>query len=128
MKSGKNLQPWTDTLSKKFECILSEQRGISLSGNVKPDSSTINLQRAIPDYFTISPVNKWSATFIYIIIPLTCLSFPGSDIPKHDEYDMARKFLSITFQVQYVCSLFVAYCLKKCKLVTIIVQFEKTDF
>jgi proline iminopeptidase len=43
------LQPWADTLSKNFECILFEQRGIGLSGNVKLDSTTINLQRAVLD-------------------------------------------------------------------------------
>jgi proline iminopeptidase len=43
------LQQWADTLSKKFECILFEQRGIGLSGNVKLDSTTINLKRAVLD-------------------------------------------------------------------------------
>jgi proline iminopeptidase len=43
------LQQWADTLSKKFECILFEQRGIGLSGNVKVDSTTINLKRAVLD-------------------------------------------------------------------------------
>lgn len=43
------LQPWVDTLSKNFECILFEQRGIGLSGNVKLDTTTINLQRAVLD-------------------------------------------------------------------------------
>jgi len=43
------LQPWADTLSKNFECILFEQRGIGLSGNVKLDSTTINLKRAVLD-------------------------------------------------------------------------------
>ncbi len=44
-----SLQPWADTLSKKFECILFEQRGIGLSSNVKVDSTTINLHRAVLD-------------------------------------------------------------------------------
>jgi proline iminopeptidase len=43
------LQPWADTLSNNFECILFEQRGIGLSGNVKLDTTTINLQRAVLD-------------------------------------------------------------------------------
>ena len=43
------LKPWADTLSKNFECILFEQRGIGLSGNVKIDSTTINLQMAVRD-------------------------------------------------------------------------------
>jgi proline iminopeptidase len=43
------LQPWADTLSENFECILFEQRGIGLSGNVRLDSTTINLQRAVLD-------------------------------------------------------------------------------
>jgi len=43
------LKPWADTLSKNFECILFEQRGIGLSGNVKIDSTTINLQVAVRD-------------------------------------------------------------------------------
>jgi proline iminopeptidase len=44
-----SLQPWSDTLSKQFECILFEQRGIGLSSNVKVDSTTINLHRAVLD-------------------------------------------------------------------------------
>lgn len=43
------LQPWADTLSKDFECILFEQRGIGLSGNVKLDSTTMTLHRAVLD-------------------------------------------------------------------------------
>ena len=43
------LQAWVDTLSTDFECILFEQRGIGLSGNVKLDSTTINLKRAVLD-------------------------------------------------------------------------------
>jgi proline iminopeptidase len=43
------LKPWADTLSKDFECILFEQRGIGLSGNVKMDTTTINLQMAVRD-------------------------------------------------------------------------------
>lgn len=43
------LQQWADTLSNKFECILFEQRGIGLSGNVKLDSTTINIKRAVLD-------------------------------------------------------------------------------
>jgi proline iminopeptidase len=43
------LQQWADTLSKKFECILFEQRGIGLSGNVKLDTTTINIKRAAQD-------------------------------------------------------------------------------
>lgn len=43
------LKPWADTLSNNFECILFEQRGIGLSGKVKLDSTTINLQRAVLD-------------------------------------------------------------------------------
>jgi proline iminopeptidase len=44
-----SLQPWSDTLSRKYECILFEQRGIGLSANVKVDSTTINLKRAVLD-------------------------------------------------------------------------------
>jgi proline iminopeptidase len=43
------LQPWADSLSKDFECILFEQRGIGLSGNVKLDSTTMTLHRAVLD-------------------------------------------------------------------------------
>jgi len=43
------LQQWADTLAKNFECILFEQRGIGLSGNVKLDSTTINIERAVLD-------------------------------------------------------------------------------
>jgi pimeloyl-ACP methyl ester carboxylesterase len=43
------LKPWADTLSESYKCILFEQRGIGLSGNVKFDSTTINLQRAVLD-------------------------------------------------------------------------------
>jgi proline iminopeptidase len=48
--SGASLmQPWADTLSNKYECIVFDQRGTGLSSNVKLDSSTINLERAIMD-------------------------------------------------------------------------------
>jgi proline iminopeptidase len=43
------IQPFADTLSGKFECILFDQRGTGLSTNVKLDSTTINLQRAVLD-------------------------------------------------------------------------------
>ena len=43
------MQPWADSLSNKFECILFEQRGTGLSANVKMDSTTINLKRAVDD-------------------------------------------------------------------------------
>jgi proline iminopeptidase len=43
------LQPWADTLSNKFKCILFEQRGIGLSETVRVDSTTINLRRAVQD-------------------------------------------------------------------------------
>jgi hypothetical protein len=58
-------------LSIKFECILFEQRGIDLSANVKVDSTTINLKRAVLDienlrkhraepYYILTTVNmKW---------------------------------------------------------------------
>jgi proline iminopeptidase len=43
------LTTWADTLSRDFECILFHQRGTGLSSNVKLDSSTINLKRAVQD-------------------------------------------------------------------------------
>jgi proline iminopeptidase len=43
------LQPWADTLSDNFECIIFDQRGTGLSTDVKLDSTTINLQRAVLD-------------------------------------------------------------------------------
>jgi proline iminopeptidase len=43
------LKVWADSLSGDFECILFHQRGTGLSSNVKLDSSTINLKRAIQD-------------------------------------------------------------------------------
>jgi proline iminopeptidase len=47
--SVNSLQPWSDTLSTKFECILFDQRGTGLSTNVRLDSTTINLERATKD-------------------------------------------------------------------------------
>ncbi|NTW90881.1 MAG: alpha/beta fold hydrolase [Erysipelotrichaceae bacterium] len=47
--SASKKNTWVDTLSTDFECILFEQRGIGLSGNVKLDSTTINLKRAVLD-------------------------------------------------------------------------------
>lgn len=41
--------PWADSLSGKFECIVFDQRGTGLSGNVKLDSITINLKRSTQD-------------------------------------------------------------------------------
>ena len=43
------MRPWADSLSNEFECILYDQRGTGLSSNVKFDSTTINLQRAVKD-------------------------------------------------------------------------------
>lgn len=43
------VKPWADSLSNKYECILFDQRGTGLSSNVKLDSTTINLERAIQD-------------------------------------------------------------------------------
>jgi proline iminopeptidase len=43
------MRPWADSLSNKYECIIYEQRGTGLSSNVRLDSSTINLKRAIQD-------------------------------------------------------------------------------
>ncbi len=43
------LKIWADSLSGDFECILFHQRGTGLSSNVKLDSSTINLKRAVQD-------------------------------------------------------------------------------
>lgn len=40
---------WADSLSRDFECILFHQRGTGLSSNVKLDSSTINLEKAVQD-------------------------------------------------------------------------------
>ena len=43
------MKPLTDSLSGDFECILFHQRGTGLSSNVRLDSSTINLKRAVQD-------------------------------------------------------------------------------
>jgi proline iminopeptidase len=43
------MRPWADSLSNKYECILYEQRGTGLSSNVRLDSTTINLKRAVQD-------------------------------------------------------------------------------
>jgi proline iminopeptidase len=43
------MRPWADSLSNKFECIIYEQRGTGLSSNVKLDSTTINISRAVQD-------------------------------------------------------------------------------
>ncbi|MCX6224645.1 MAG: alpha/beta hydrolase [Bacteroidia bacterium] len=43
------MRPWADSLSNNFECIIFDQRGTGLSGNVKLDSTTINLKRATSD-------------------------------------------------------------------------------
>ena len=43
------LNPWADSLSRDFEGILFDQRGTGLSSNVKMDSTTINLERAVQD-------------------------------------------------------------------------------
>jgi proline iminopeptidase len=40
---------WADSLSEKYECILFDQRGTGLSKNVKLDTTTINLKRAVQD-------------------------------------------------------------------------------
>jgi proline iminopeptidase len=40
---------WADSLSDEFECILFDQRGTGFSSNVKLDTSTINLKRALED-------------------------------------------------------------------------------
>lgn len=45
----KVLKPWADSLSRNFEGILFDQRGTGLSSNVKMDSTTINLERAVQD-------------------------------------------------------------------------------
>lgn len=42
-------QSWADSLSDKHECILFHQRGTGLSSDVKYDSTTINLKRAVND-------------------------------------------------------------------------------
>lgn len=44
-----SMKEWADTLSNKYECILFDQRGTGLSTNVKLDTTTINLQRAVLD-------------------------------------------------------------------------------
>lgn len=43
------MRPWADSLSNEFECIIYNQRGTGLSSNVKLDSTTINLSRAVQD-------------------------------------------------------------------------------
>lgn len=43
------MKPWADSLYNKYECIIYEQRGTGLSGNVRLDSTTINLRRAVQD-------------------------------------------------------------------------------
>src|SRR4030042_3879827 len=43
------MKPLADSLSEDFECILFHQRGTGLSSNVRLDSSTINLKRAVQD-------------------------------------------------------------------------------
>ncbi len=43
------MQSWADTLKNENECILFDQRGTGLSANVKLDSTTINLERAVRD-------------------------------------------------------------------------------
>ncbi|MBA7574452.1 hypothetical protein ES708_16258 [subsurface metagenome] len=43
------MKPWADSLSGDYECILYDQRGTGLSGNVKLDTSTVNLKRAARD-------------------------------------------------------------------------------
>lgn len=43
------MRPWADSLSNKFECIIYDQRGTGLSSNVKLDSTTINILRAVQD-------------------------------------------------------------------------------
>ncbi len=43
------MQPWADTLSRNFECIVFDQRGTGLSSKAKLDKTTINLQRAVLD-------------------------------------------------------------------------------
>jgi len=43
------LKIWADSLSGDLECILFHQRGTGLSSNVRLDSSTINLKRAVQD-------------------------------------------------------------------------------
>lgn len=43
------MRPWADSLSNKYECIIYEQRGTGLSSNVRLDSTTINLKRAVQD-------------------------------------------------------------------------------
>ena len=43
------MRPWADTLKNENECFLFDQRGTGLSVNVKLDSTTINLERAVSD-------------------------------------------------------------------------------
>jgi len=43
------MRPWADSLSNKYECIIYEQRGTGLSSNVRLDSITIKLKRAVQD-------------------------------------------------------------------------------
>ena len=43
------LQPWADTLSTNFQCILFDQRGTGLSSKVKLDSTSINMATAARD-------------------------------------------------------------------------------
>lgn len=43
------LKPWADSLSSDFEVILFDQRGTGHSSNVKMDSTTINLEKAVQD-------------------------------------------------------------------------------
>jgi len=43
------MKPWADSLSRDYKCILYDQRGTGLSSNVKLDTSTINLKRAVQD-------------------------------------------------------------------------------
>ncbi|MEJ7912796.1 MAG: alpha/beta hydrolase [Chitinophagaceae bacterium] len=43
------IKSWADSLSEHFECILLEERGTGLSNNLKLDSTTINLKRAVND-------------------------------------------------------------------------------
>ena len=43
------MKPWADSLSCDLKCILYDQRGTGLSSNVRLDTSTINLKRAVQD-------------------------------------------------------------------------------
>ena len=47
--SVNSLQSWADTLASNFECICFDQRGTGLSTNVKLDSTTINIEKAVKD-------------------------------------------------------------------------------